>query len=159
MAKSLLLIAFLLQMCSGSQSESTAKNTPPSGRQLEYVGSLNFLDNDVVVSSIEIALADDDKTRELGLMDVRSMKQDGGMLFIFDTQERQNFWMANTPLPLDLIFADESLQIVHVHHNAVPFSRGGIDSIYPAKYVIEVNAGYAVRYDLRAGMTFNYTLN
>jgi len=159
MTKSLLLLALMLQMCSGSQTGSTTENPPPTGRQLEYVGSLNFLDNDMVISSIEIALADDDMTRSQGLMDVRSMKQDGGMLFIFTAQERQSFWMANTPLPLDLIFADVSLQIVHVHHNAVPFSKSGIDSMYPAKFVIEVNAGYAVRYDLRAGMTFNYTLN
>jgi uncharacterized membrane protein (UPF0127 family) len=81
------------------------------------------------------------------------------MLLIFDTQEQLNFWMANTPLPLDLIFANQSMKIVHVHHNAMPFSTSGIDSVYPAKYVIEVNAGYAIQYDLRAGMSFNYTLN
>lgn len=158
MYKSLILIALFIQMCSGSTPESTVETPPSSGRQLDYVGSLSFLDNEQIVSSIDIALADDDMSRAQGLMDVRQMKQDGGMLFIFDVQERQNFWMANTPLPLDLIFADEAKQIVHVHHNAVPFSKSGIDSMYPAKYVIEVNAGYAVQYDLRAGMTFNYTL-
>lgn len=159
MAKLLLFLAFLLQMCSGSQPEATSTTTPTTGRQLDYVGSLSFIDNDKTISTIDIALADDDMSRSQGLMDVRSMKEDGGMLFIFDAQERQSFWMANTPLPLDLIFADESFQIVHVHHNAVPFSRGGIDSVYPTKYVIEVNAGYAVKYDLRAGMSFSYTLH
>lgn len=159
MTKTLILLALLLQMCTGSQTETNADNSTSYGRQLQYVGTLSFNDGQETISTIDIALANDDMTRAQGLMDVRSMKENGGMLFIFETQERQNFWMANTPLPLDLIFADESMQIVHVHHNAVPFSRSGIDSIFPAKYVIEVNAGYAVRYDLRAGLTFNYTLN
>lgn len=158
MNKVLILLVFLFQMCSGAQRDTNTDSTTSTGRELQYVGNLSFLDGDDVISTIEIALANDDMTRAQGLMDVRSMKQDGGMLFIFDTQERQNFWMANTPLPLDLVFADEAFQIVHVHHNAVPFSRTGIDSIYPAKYVIEVNAGYALKYDLRAGMTFNYNL-
>jgi uncharacterized membrane protein (UPF0127 family) len=159
MFRTLFLLAFLVQMCSGGQSTSTPTQSPSSGIELDYVGTLSFVDNQNTVSTIDIALADNDITRSQGLMDVRSMKEDGGMLFIFDVQERQNFWMANTPLPLDLIFADENQNIVHVHHNAVPFSRSGIDSIYPAKYVIEVNAGYALRYDIKSGMTFNYMLN
>lgn len=153
-----LFALILFQMCSGAEKTPEVGNSS-NGRELVYVGTLNFVDTGSIVSTIDIALAANDETRAQGLMDVRSMKDDGGMLFIFDVQERQNFWMANTPLPLDLIFADENFRIVHIHQNAVPFSRSGIDSMEPAKYVIEVNAGYSLKHDLRAGMTFNYTLN
>jgi uncharacterized protein len=158
MSRLLLIFVLFFQLCSGSQTVPASTQISTPGRQLVFKGTLSFVDVDRTISKIDIALADDDMSRSQGLMDVRSMKDDGGMLFIFDVQERQSFWMANTPLPLDLIFADENFNIVHIHHNAAPYSRSGIDSLEPAKYVIEVNAGYAVKNDLRAGMTFTYSL-
>lgn len=152
----IILILLFQISCGSERNEGTANS---SGRIPEFIGNLQFLaENDDTISTIDIALADDDESRALGLMDVRSLKQDGGMLFVFPGEQRQNFWMANTPLPLDLIFVNSRLEIVHIHHNARPFSQQGIDSNYPAMYVVEVNAGYAIQYDLQAGhkISFNY---
>jgi uncharacterized protein len=160
MIKYVSLLAILLQLCSGSnQKQSDEVHTNTIGRDIDFVGELRFheAENDLV--TIDIALADNDMSRSQGLMDVRFLKPDGGMLFVFDVQERLNFWMASTPLPLDLIFADENKSIVHIHHNAIPFSRQGIDSMVPAKYVIEVNAGFALTYDIKPGNTFSYTIH
>jgi uncharacterized membrane protein (UPF0127 family) len=104
-----------------------------------------------VISSIDIAVADTPELRNLGLMDVRTLPWNSGMLFIFAQQERLSFWMANTPLPLDLLFVNSDYQIVHIHHNAQPFSQQQIDSVHPALYVVEVNGGYAVRNDIVEG--------
>ena len=90
-------------------------------------------------------------------MDVRNLETSQGMLFIFDRQEVQSFWMANTPLPLDLLFADENRTIVHIHTNARPYSRIQSHRSNPAKYVVEVNAGYAMARDLQVGHTISYT--
>lgn len=150
----ILLSLMFLNMCVSEQKDSVAVQ----GRQIEYRGTLEFLNDTTVISKIDIAVADDEMSRSLGLMDVRDLKHDGGMLFVFNDNDRLSFWMANTPLPLDLIFVNSNLQIVHIHHNATPFSQQGIDSVYPAKYVVEVNAGYAMRYDLQPGqfISFNY---
>lgn len=142
-----------LTMCASEQKDSI----PSQGRQIEFRGTLEFLADTTVIASIDIAVADDEMSRAQGLMDVRELKSDGGMLFVFDYNDRLNFWMANTPLPLDLIFVNSSLQIVHIHHNATPFSQHGIDSIYPAMYVVEVNAGYAMRYDLQPGQFISFS--
>ncbi|HAC16094.1 MAG TPA: DUF192 domain-containing protein [Bacteroidetes bacterium] len=148
--------AFIFNVCS-PKIESTPVQS--AGRNLDFVGTLDFVDEtSSVISTIDIAVADDDMTRSQGLMDVRELKSDGGMLFIFEAETRQSFWMANTPLPLDLIFVDMDKKIVHIHQNATPFSQSGIDSVNPAMYVVEVNAGYAVNHDLKPGQTisFNY---
>jgi uncharacterized membrane protein (UPF0127 family) len=159
MIKYVSLLAILLQLCSGSEQKQSDEGTATIGREILFVGEVQFHEagNDLV--TIDIALADNDMSRSQGLMDVRFLKPNGGMLFVFDVQERLNFWMASTPLSLDLIFADEDKSIVHVHHNAIPFSRQGIDSLEPAKYVIEVNAGFALKYDIKPGNTYSYTLH
>lgn len=151
-------LAWALMACSGNR-ESGQLSSGPDGRTLSFTGELAFIDeNRDTLSVIEIAVANNDSTRSLGLMDVRNLASNQGMLFIFDRQEVQSFWMANTPLPLDLLFADENGTIVHIHSNARPYSRSQIPSIYPARYVVEVNAGYAMARDLRAGQTISYTI-
>jgi len=74
------------------------------------------------------------------------------MLFIFDDEELRSFWMANTPIPLDIIFADASGRIVRIQRNTRPYSHESIQSEYPATYVVEVNAGYTLRHDIKEGM-------
>lgn len=97
-------------------------------------------------------MADDNAERNQGLMDVRNLPASKGMLFIFEKDEARSFWMANTPLPLDIIFVSESGEIVRIHHSTQPFSEKSLASDKPAKYVIETNAGYCVSHDIQEGM-------
>ena len=60
--------------------------------------------------------------------------------------------MASTPLSLDIIFVDEEFEIVRIHRNTPPYSHERILSEEPAKYVVEVNAGYTLRNDITEGM-------
>lgn len=154
---SLIILVLILAGC--GQSESTDNESQAGqGRIIDFTGSLTIIDrNNNELSTLDIAIADNETTRSLGLMDVRELKADGGMLFIFDQEVRQNFWMANTPLPLDLIFANSSGEIVHIHQRAQPFSRDGIDSVYPSLYVLEVNAGYTLTHDIQVGHFITYT--
>ncbi|MCC5925245.1 MAG: DUF192 domain-containing protein [Bacteroidetes bacterium] len=152
-----LLFTFALLACNQSTPDE-GESSRSAGRTIEYTATLAISGiSGEEVALIDIAIADDDKSRSLGLMDVQEMKSDGGMLFIFESEQRQSFWMANTPLSLDLLFADREGRIVHIHQNAQPFTRDQIDSIYPAKYVLEVNAGYVMRHDIQVGHIITYT--
>ncbi|HEX6982180.1 MAG TPA: DUF192 domain-containing protein [Balneolaceae bacterium] len=104
------------------------------------------------VSTIEVAVADTDQERSQGLMDVRELGESKGMLFIFEGEQPRSFWMANTPLPLDIIFVNAEGEIVRIHHSAKPFSEENFLSGEPAKYVVEVNAGYTIAHDIKEGM-------
>jgi uncharacterized membrane protein (UPF0127 family) len=154
------IVAFFLLIQSSCGSKTNQHSDSSAGRVLEFVGKLDFINADGdKISTISIALAEDDKTRSMGLMDVKTLGKDQGMLFIFPSEMRQSFWMANTPLPLDLIFVNEKSEIVSIHQNAKPFSTQSIDSEYPAKYVVEVNAGYSVRHDLQLGNIIQYSIH
>ena len=74
-----------------------------------------------------VELADTPETRARGLMYREELPRSSGMLFIYDTPQRATFWMENTPLPLDMLFFDETGVLAGVHENAEPFSRDVID--------------------------------
>lgn len=104
------------------------------------------------VSTIEVAVADDNRSRSEGLMNVMELPENTGMLFIFDNEQPRSFWMANTPLPLDILFVNSELNIVRIHRNTRPYSQESIQSEEPARFVVEVNAGYTLEHDIREGM-------
>lgn len=146
-----------MSACSQHQKNSKKENTNDRSRSLKFVRSVSFITaNGDTVSTIDAAVADDESERSEGLMDVRDLAESKGMLFIFDKSEQRSFWMANTPLPLDIIFVNTDYKIVRIHHNAQPFSEKNLPSGEPAKYVIETNGGYCVSHDISEGMKVSF---
>ncbi|SHG36206.1 DUF192 domain-containing protein [Cognatishimia maritima] len=90
-----------------------------------------------------VEVADNASERSKGLMGRPSMPTSSGMLFVYHRTRPISFWMKNTLIPLDMIFADERGIVVHVHHNAIPLDETPISSQWPARYVLEVNGGLA----------------
>jgi len=145
----LILLIFFLCSC----SEETETVNEERGRTLDYTARVSFVTNSAdTVAAIDAAVADDDASRSSGLMDVFDMPEDKGMLFIFDDEEPRSFWMANTPLALDIIFVNSDLEIVRIQQNTRPYSDRNVVSEYPAMYVIETNAGFTLRNDIQEGM-------
>ncbi|MDD3887561.1 MAG: DUF192 domain-containing protein [Patescibacteria group bacterium] len=91
---------------------------------------------------IDIEVANNDEKRTQGLMWRKSMSENSGMLFIFDAEKQLSFWMKNTLIPLDIIYVNKFKEIIAIHNNTVPLSEISILSKQPAKYVVEVNAGF-----------------
>lgn len=118
----------------------TAQDTP----QFIKEGELIFLEKKSrkKIIKIDIEIADNDYERTRGLMYRRSLPENAGMLFIFEQSGPLSFWMRNTYIPLDIIFADENRQIVTIQKNKKPLSYAQIPSKRNSKYVVEVNAGF-----------------
>jgi hypothetical protein len=116
-------------------------------------GELRFLDGKTnnQITAINIEIADNDAEREQGLMYRDTMAENQGMLFLMETEEPQTFWMKNTIISLDIIYADAEKRIVSISKNCKPYSLDQIPSAKPAQYVVEVNAGYTVKYNIRVG--------
>ena len=116
-------------------------------------GELTFLDstNHKPETKIDIQIADNDFDRELGLMFRKSMEENQGMLFIFPADTIQNFWMRNTYIPLDMIFANSMNIIVTIQHATSTLSDQTYSSNAPAKYVIEVNSGFTDKNKIKVG--------
>ena len=93
--------------------------------------------------SFAIEIADDADERAQGLMFRDSMEAGRGMLFVYEGPRHARFWMKNTLIPLDLVFADASGTVTRVHSDAVPGDLTPIDGGEAVVYVLEINAGLA----------------
>jgi len=113
------------------------------------------------LTSIDIEIAGNEASREMGLMYRQSMPDNMGMLFIFDRDEMRSFWMKHTFIPLDLLFINADFEIVTIRENNKPLIEWSIQSDAPARYVLEVNAGFCVEHGIQKGhwIRFNRTLN
>ncbi len=121
--------------------------------QFKKEGELEFIskDNKQQLKKIDIELAENDEERMQGLMYRRSMDDTKGMLFIFEQEENQSFWMKNTVIPLDIMYVNSKMEIVKIFKNTIPFSEKSLPSEKPAIYVVEVNGGYCDKYGIKEG--------
>jgi uncharacterized membrane protein (UPF0127 family) len=62
--------------------------------------------------TFEVEVANEDRTRQRGLMFRRQMAENAGMLFLFEEQEHLSFWMHNTYLPLDMVFITSAMRVL-----------------------------------------------
>ncbi len=99
--------------------------------------------------AVELALTRAEQAR--GLMWRTDLPADAGMLFVFAADRERSFWMKNTPLPLDIFFIDGGGVIGHIAEHTTPYSEQPVPSEGPARYVLEVNAGFARGHGIRPG--------
>lgn len=99
-----------------------------------------------------IELADSPEERSRGMMYRKSVCDTCGMLFVFDSEQVQNFWMKNTFISLDMIFMNKEGYIVKIHQNTKPLREfPTYSSDRPSRYVLEVPAGTSQKYQLKEG--------
>lgn len=94
-------------------------------------------------ASFQIEVADTPQTRATGLMFRTEMPEDAGMLFVYDAPSAVSFWMKNTLIPLDMIFADARGVVRRVHSNAIPGDLRPIPGGQDILVVLEINGGLA----------------
>lgn len=101
-----------------------------------------------------VEIAADDAARARGLMFRDAMPADHGMLFVFEREEPQAFWMRNTRIPLDILYFDAARKLVSAARGVPPCTTPQCPS-YPsegaARYVLELNAGLARELGLQKG--------
>lgn len=89
--------------------------------------------------------------QQQGLMWIRTLPADYGMLFLLETPRPMDMWMKNTYVPLDMLFFDPAGRITHIHRNAVPHSEELISSRGDVAGVLEIAGGEADRRGIRPG--------
>lgn len=98
---------------------------------------------------IELALAPEQQAQ--GLMYRRKLPADAGMLFVYQPARRISMWMANTYIPLDMLFVQADGVISKIVERTVPQSRASISSDRSVSAVLELNSGTAARLGLKPG--------
>ncbi|MDA0721845.1 MAG: DUF192 domain-containing protein [Proteobacteria bacterium] len=102
-------------------------------------------------ATFTVAIVDTPATRAQGLMYVETMPRMAGMLFVYDRPQAVSFWMKNTLIPLDMIFASPQGKILRVHENAIPGDLTPILGGDGGQMVLEINGGLAARLGIAVG--------
>lgn len=101
---------------------------------------------------LQVTIAQTPQELERGLSSTSSLPPDQGMLFVFPKPDTHPFWMKDMKYSLDIFWLDDAGRIVYIAPNISP-------ETYPAtyrpeqaaKYVLELNAGFAVAHSVRVG--------
>jgi len=98
-------------------------------------------------STYVIEVADEDDERYQGLSDRDSIGEREGMLFVYDSPANYFFVMRGMRFPLDFIWIDSDKTIIEITKDIEPatYPEQVFSSREPSQYILEVNAGTAVR--------------
>jgi uncharacterized membrane protein (UPF0127 family) len=141
-----LALALAGAACRGEAPPPAAGRTAAVGERARVVLHSPSGRRSAVVA--EVARSEDARAR--GLMFRERLGDDEGMLFVFDEEAEHAFWMKNTLIPLDLIFADGRGTIVGIVASAEPGSLE-LRSAGRSRLVLEVRGGWAAERGVRAG--------
>jgi hypothetical protein len=126
-----------------------------AARGQDFLADLAQGDVDVVTETgthrFRVWIAADDASRARGLMFLRELPADRGMLFLFEHPDWVAFWMKNTYLSLDLVFIDAAGKVVNIARDSQPLSLQPIRSDGPVVAVLELLSGTASRIGLAQG--------
>ena len=89
--------------------------------------------------------------RSQGLMFVRTLDPDRGMLFVFPAPLVASFWMQNTYIPLDMLFVQGNGRISNIAASTRPLTTDPYNAVARVVAVLEVPGGTAERLGIRAG--------
>ena len=106
---------------------------------------------DARLHKFNVWIAADGPRREQGLMFVKSLPDDSGMLFIYGEPQVIAMWMKNTFIPLDMVFIRADGRVARVVANTKPHSLNTIESGEKVLGVLELKAGTAAKLNIRAG--------
>ena len=154
---SLSVLIILLLFAFGMKSVSKEGNV--------FLGIAEKVDHEKEISSIEqtvflitdigkmaLEIADTEGKRIRGLSGREYLADGTGMLFLFPSSGFYGFWMKDMNFSIDILWIDEDFKIVHIEREVHPDTYPkSFTSQEPAKYVLELNAGDALRLDLIVG--------
>jgi len=99
----------------------------------------------------DVWIADTPPRQAQGLMFVRDLAADAGMLFTAQAPRVMSMWMKNTYIPLDMLFIDAQGRIVHIAARTQPHSLQSITSGKPVTMVLELRGGEAQKRGIAIG--------
>lgn len=149
--KYILVIVFLSVIIFLLFYDSNKVNKKENQIASNYINSININD-----TSLKVEIVKTPEAQAKGLSGRASLKENEGMLFVFDGLDIYYFWMKDMNFPIDIIWFDENRKIIYIEKNATPESYP--QSFGPdenAKYVLEIVAGFTEKYNIKVGDTIS----
>lgn len=113
--------------------------------------------------AVKARVADTPEKKEKGLMFVKKLPENEGMLFISEQNEPQYFWMKNTLIDLDIVFilSDKTVSSVaeEVEHTYTYTPESDVPRVPGfGQYVLELSAKTAARHGVKTGEKIAFSL-
>ncbi len=89
--------------------------------------------------------------QQRGLMQVKSMPENEGMLFLYPAPRRMSFWMRNTFIPLDIGFFDPAGVLIEVRAMYPHVEDPVASASENIQYALEMNKGWFAARGVAAG--------
>lgn len=101
---------------------------------------------------IDVAVADSFEERVKGLSGLPELGKNRGLIFAYSHKDTHGIWMKDMHFPIDIIWLDEELRVVDIEKDVSPDTYPEtFRPETPARYVLEVNAGFAEKHDVNIG--------
>jgi uncharacterized membrane protein (UPF0127 family) len=154
------LVAVLAAWWATAAAQSSPPNQPiPFDALRQWFGEVSVItDGKRDCRRLDTLLAATPQQRARGLMFVKSMPEDAGMLFYYPSPRPISMWMKNTLIPLDIVFVDGDRRIVSIAMDTVPLSLTSVLAEGPSEYALELNAGMADVFGLAPGQRLHIEL-
>ena len=126
-----------------------------------YLQAKVILNDDFELTAY-VAITNDQQVKGLSVKD--HLKENEGMLFVFEQPTRQEFSMRGMKFPIDIIWLDSNGTVVHIEHNLQPciMTFAFICPPYiPDKdslYVLETVAGFSKKHSIKVGTHVDFQL-
>lgn len=117
----------------------TQQAQPPLPTVTVTVGQVN----------LQVEVADDENTRRMGYK-FREKPADAGMLFVFPEEKMTAFYMMNVTFDLDLAYIADDGTLFQIERMKA-FRMATVPSLRPAKYALEVPAGWFAEHHVTEG--------
>jgi len=98
-----------------------------------------------------IYVAHSDEEMKQGLMFVRELNDDAGMLFTYRQNRTGSMWMKNTFVSLDILFIKADGTISDIAVATTPHSLKSIRSTVPVRGALELKAGVTEKMNINVG--------
>jgi uncharacterized membrane protein (UPF0127 family) len=109
---------------------------------------------------IKVEIAETEEQQEKGLMFRKTLKENEGMLFVFQEEKVLTFWMKNTLIPLSIGFFDKGKKLFEVQEmqpiSPVDQKPKVYQSKKPALYALEMPKGWFSKKKIKEGLTLKF---
>ena len=109
------------------------------------------------IEPLSLIVVRTDADKERGLGGRTSLPVNEGMIFSFDTPSSYGIWMKDMQFSIDIISLDANFSVVHVESAVSPQTYPRVFfSPSTTKYIIEANAGYAQKNNVKVGDVLDF---
>jgi uncharacterized protein len=140
-------VLFLAGASCGTATDSASPGVAGLDERFSH-DTLVIVADDGQRHDFRIYLATDREQQRQGLMFVRSLPDDVGMLFVYEDNAEHSMWMKNTFIPLDIVFAKRDGTVATVIRDTTPQSLESLSPGVPVTYVLELKAGTTRRLNI-----------